>query len=312
MTTMVWLLSGMTVVLVLLAGLVWHGAQQATQRRMQQAFVDAQIGQRTQGQSARATDDPVPAGPARIAWRGPKRWDYFLLRAGVEPTRVFYLGHLLVLAMAVLLGWILGPVSLITLVFVVVVGAYARLWLKQERRRQAMVRQLPEFLDRVVRMMTVGHSIGAAFHHAANTSVAPLSEVMGTAVSLHRSGQDLDLCIRHVSRQYNLQELYLIAAVVGIAIRFGGRSDHVLERMAAFMRDLEQARNEMVAMSAELRLSAWVLALLPLGLTCFILVFNNDLFMGMWHDPVGARLLFGAALLQIVGSYWLYRLAKSV
>src|SRR5690606_24213796 len=116
--------------------------------------------------------------------------------------------------------------------------------------------------------------------------------------------------LRQTARQYRLHELYLVAAIVGVALRFGGRSDHVLERMAAFMRDLTQARRELVALSAEVRLSAWILALLPLGLAAFILAFNNDLFMNMWHDPVGWKLLLGAAALQIIGSYWLYRMAR--
>jgi len=118
--------------------------------------------------------------------------------------------------------------------------------------------------------------------------------------------------LRHVSRQYGLHELYLIAAVVGVASRFGGRTDQVLERMAAFMRDLQQAQHELVAMSADIRLSAWVLALLPLGLAGFIVVFNNALFMNMWNDPVGWKLLVGAVVLQAAGCYSLYRMARSV
>ena len=51
----------------------------------------------------------------------------------------------------------------------------------------------------------------------------------------------------------------MVAAVVSIALRFGGRSDQVLERMAAFMRDVSQARSELSASSAEIRLSAWIL-----------------------------------------------------
>ena len=59
-------------------------------------------------------------------------------------------------------------------------------------------------------------------------------------------------------------------------------------------------------------MSAWVLALLPLGLAAFILTFNTDLFMNMWEDPVGWKMLVGALALQIAGSYWLYRLARQI
>lgn len=312
MDLVVWLLLSIIVLLCLAAALLWWEAQRATRRRIEREFVDTQLEIRTVSGDQVIVDEYARSPQLRTVLFGPKSWSFFFLRAGVTPTSGFYLGHAAVVLAAGLVGLFFGVFTTIALLLSTGVLVLFRLWLKVERRRKAMVRQIPDFLDRVVRMVTVGSSMGAAFHQAANNSVSPLDEVMGRVTSLHRSGQDLDQCIRQVSHQYGLQELYLIAAVVGVAMRFGGRSDHVLERMAAFMRDLEQARNELIAMSAELRLSAWILTLLPLGIACFILIFNNALFMGMWHDPVGTRLLIGAAVLQVVGTYWLYRLAKSV
>ena len=78
------------------------------------------------------------------------------------------------------------------------------------------------------------------------------------------------------------------------------------------MRDREQAQNELVALSAETRLSAWILALLPIGLGLFMMIFNDQLFSAMLEDPAGRNLLLGAAVLELIGAVWLYRLAKSV
>ena len=114
------------------------------------------------------------------------------------------------------------------------------------------------------------------------------------------------------ARLFHVIELELIAAVIGVALRFGGRADMVLERMAAFMRDREYSQNELVALSAEIRLSAWVLGLLPIGMGVFMIVFNNKMFVTMLDDPIGKNLLIFAGVLEIIGAYWLYRLAKSV
>lgn len=310
MNMAIWLLGAAAVLFTVVAGMMWQGARAGSRRRAEQGFVEKQIAQRIG--HGRAADESSEYSAAVRRRRSPWQRVDFFLRAGVEPTRAFLFAHLLAVLAAVFVGFLLGPLALVILPLVVVGLAIFRLWLKIQRRHRAMVRQIPEFLDRVVRMMTVGHSIVAAFHHASSTSVAPLNEVMGAAVSLNRSGRELPDCIRQVSQHYGLRELYLVAAVVGLAIQFGGRSDQVLERMSAFMRDLEQARNEMIAMSAELRLSAWVLGLLPVGLACFMLLFNSELFIGMWNDPLGARLLVGAAGLQLVGCFVLYRMAKSI
>ena len=225
----------------------------------------------------------------------------------------FYLRSAVVcLAIVILAALWGGGLAAAVALALAMVGGYFLVWLKAERRRRKMIAQLPEFLDMVVRMMTVGNSMGAAFQAASVKTNAPLLEVMERVASLSRTGRELDVSLRQVSRQYRLHELYLVAAGVGVAQRFGGRSDHVLARMAAFMRDLSQARQELVALSAEVRLSAWVLALLPLVIGAFILMFNTELFLGMWDDHIGWRLLIGAFGLQVLGSYWLYRLARQI
>ena len=85
-----------------------------------------------------------------------------------------------------------------------------------------------------------------------------------------------------------------------------------MERTATFMRDREEAQRELLALSAETRLSAWVLGLLPLVVAGGLFVLNAGYVMLMWKDPTGRNLLLGAAVLEVVGVLMLYRLAKSI
>ena len=215
-------------------------------------------------------------------------------------------------------GWrevllvLVGPVAGVAMLLATVLGAYTFLWFRSDKRHRKIVSQIPDFLDLMVRLITIGNSMGAAFLSAADNTPQPLGQVLQDANSLHRSGQDLDVALRAVSRQHGLHELFLVAAVISVAMRFGGRSDQTMERMAGFMRDRENARSELVALSAEVRLSAWILALLPILIGVYILIFNNELFLTMWNDPVGFRMLLFAAVLQCVGCYWLYWMARNV
>ncbi|MGI4861537.1 MAG: type II secretion system F family protein, partial [Janthinobacterium lividum] len=118
--------------------------------------------------------------------------------------------------------------------------------------------------------------------------------------------------LKQIARMYGVEQLLTIGAVLGVSTRFGGRSDQILTRISDFMRDVEQAHEELLALSSETRISAWVLGLLPLALVCGLMIFNNRFFSQMWHDPMGAQMLIGAAGLQVTGSFLLYRLAKSV
>lgn len=303
------LLAGM-VALLLVAGsmLLWQAARTRDRRQATSDFVESKL-------TRHAPAGAAPPIERRRAGRrlGPAGWRALLMRAGVAPTAAFYLGLILPLVLLPLLALLFGgPLAAAVLVPLVAVFSYFRLWLKAARRQRRMVLQLPGFLDAMVRLITIGNSLGSAFQSASLEVESPLLEVLERAASMNRSGVELDVALRQVAELYRLQELYLVSSVMGLALRYGGRSDQVLERMAAFMRDLHQARQELIALSGEVRMSAWILALLPVGVAGFIVVFNNDLFMGMWNDDAGRKMLAFAVLLQLAGSWWLYRMAKSV
>ncbi len=159
-------------------------------------------------------------------------------------------------------------------------------------------------------MITIGSSLPAAFQSAAPQSDLPLRGCLERASRMMRAGVEIDKALFQLSELYRVQEFMLVAAVVRLSFKYGGRGDLVLERMAAFMRDREMAERELVALSAETRLSAWILALLPITIGSFIIFTNPAYILGMWNDPTGRHLLYGAAFLQVLGIFLLFRLAK--
>jgi len=302
------ILGALALVLASGAVLLWRHANSGARRAASSAFLDNQL------KRGRETDEVAPFAEGGRAMRsGFSSWDRLLLLAGVRQSVGFYLRIAIPVVAGAVLAWVfLGPLSGVVSFIMLAVLTYFLLWLRADKRRRRMIAQLPAFLDNIVRLITIGNSMGAAFQTAAAATDQPLLEVVETAASLSRSAKELDAALVQVSRMYGLKELYMVAAVVSLAMRFGGRSDQVLERMAAFMRDVAQARNELTASSAEVRLSAWILALLPVGIAGFIMVANNKLFMGLWEDPLGFKMLLTAVVLQIGGCYWLYRMAKSI
>ncbi|MNT87983.1 hypothetical protein D3C72_2284690 [compost metagenome] len=78
------------------------------------------------------------------------------------------------------------------------------------------------------------------------------------------------------------------------------------------MRDREAAQRELLALSAETRLSAWILGLLPLVVAGGLFMLNAGYIMLMWKDPAGKTMLLAALGLEAAGVLMLYRLAKSI
>ncbi|GJG94486.1 type II secretion system F family protein [Cupriavidus pauculus] len=254
--------------------------------------------------------EPEPEGTARDLRR---RWADLLRRADMTPTRGTYLRWglpvlCLVLAGAAAGGWI-GAAAM--LVIGVALAAFL-LWVRIGRLREKMLRQLPGFLDGVVRLMTIGSSVPAAFQNSVANTEPPLRQCLVRVIHLQRAGKELDQAVLQMGRAYKLDELVIVSSVLRLSQRYGGRADVVMERTATFMRDHEEAQRELMALSAETRLSAWVLGLLPLVVAAGLFTINAGYVMLMWKDPAGRSMLIGAALLEVVGVLLLYRLAKSI
>lgn len=297
--------------LLVFAVLIWHVASRREQQEQAQAHLEKILLQQQLGLRPDATN--LDYVENHFLEFGPSSWQSLLFRAGYSPTKKLYTFLLaIILAVAaistVLVSWGFAVLSAL-LSFMII---YLFLWVKAERIKKAMIKQIPGFLESMARMLTIGNSLGSAFQNSLSGIDAPLRPALDRVAALMYSGQSFDVALNTIAGQYRSRELHLVAGVITIAMQFGGRSDLVFQRMSRFMRDLEQARMELHALSAEVRLSAWILSLMPLGLTLVIMFLNPALLVGMWNDSTGRFMLYLAIGLQISGSFWLYRLAKSI
>ncbi|MGJ7528234.1 type II secretion system F family protein [Variovorax sp. GB1P17] len=203
-------------------------------------------------------------------------------------------------------GW---PAAIASLLLLLLAAAFA-LWLRLQKFRRQLVSQLPAFIDAMVRLITIGNSTQASFQLAIASSRAPLRGYLDRAGGLVRAGVDLDRALHQMASRVRVEEMFLLASILGLGVRYGGRADLLLERVGNFMRDREQAEHELTALSAETRLSAWILGLLPVCVGAVIITLNPAYFLRMWHDSSGQYMVFGAVALQITGAIMLYRLAR--
>lgn len=232
-------------------------------------------------------------------------------RAGIEGARAKATGALAVLIAIATTAGSRGGV-LAAFAALVCGSAIFGIWLTSriQRRRLKIVRQIPSFLDGIVRLVTLGNSVPAAFQAALLTTEEPLRGCLDHVSRMLRTGVEIDRAMLHIAKIYRTQEFELLGSVLRLSVKYGGRADVMLDRMAVFMRDLEQAERELAAMSAETRLSAFVLVMLPIAIGSFVVMTNPKYLEGMWNDPSGRMLLMFAFLAQVAGSVWLYRMAR--
>ena len=313
------LLGVLSIISVLLALAVWlWGA--ASNREQRQASLQHAEQQLARGSAAGA----VPAGPAVAAASDSTRpassgtrvlpWDGVLQRAGLAPGWKVPLMLLVPgLALAVVAAMRLGTAWMFPLTLLLyLLGCWLWVMRRITKLRAQLLHQMPDFLDNLVRLTALGNSLQAAFQVSSMQTSAPLRGLLDTTVRYARSGMDLDRALSLAAQPYRMDVLKVLAVVIGVSVRIGGRADQILQRMGDFMRDLEQAQQELAATTSETRMSAWVLGLLPPASAVLMAISSPEFFQPVLHDPLGHKILLIALGLELFGAFLLYRLAKSL
>ncbi|QTD88081.1 type II secretion system F family protein [Burkholderia anthina] len=327
-SAMVWVLA-FAMLCVATAMMLWRHAETRRVRTDAKRFIDSRLEPGVRVAAAAQAPRPTPGvlrtasppGATRNASSDVFRARWYAAvaeyltnlasRAGIEGARgkvmVAFGGLVGVAAFAGSRGGALACVAAIACG-----SAMFGVWLSSriQRRRLKIVRQIPSFLDGIVRLVTLGNSVPAAFQSALQTTEEPLRGCLDHVSRMLRGGVEIDRAMMHIAKIYRTEEFELVGSVLRLSVKYGGRADVMLERMAVFMRDLEQAERELTAMSSETRLSAFVLVMLPIAIGGFVIMTNPKYLHGMWNDPSGRSLLVVAFMLQLAGSVWLYRMAR--
>ncbi len=248
--------------------------------------------------------------PEKAAWTGLER---AFLRAGLgRPTDRLGL-WLAAWALLLMLGFVLeGWVGL--LVLVVLPPLVVRLviaWLYR-RRVNRMIAQLPPLLDHTVRSLKAGRTLADAVLGAIEASNDPLKSAMSRIQRNVQLGVNLPEAASDFAELYERDELRLFALGLKVNHRYGGNASELLENLIKMIREREQGARQLAALTGETRMTAVVLAVLPVGMVGYFMLTNPHYMLSMWHDPSGQRMLITAVVLQVSGCLALWRMLRSI
>ncbi len=234
-------------------------------------------------------------------------------RAGMEPRQshiVFVLGLtiLLTLLTFVMQGLVAAFFAPVFIALVI----YAVLWHRANSRINAILAQLPLFLDQVLRALGTGRSMESALQLATSETPDPMREIFERVLRANQLGNDLGEAIQEAANLYRIQELHLVSLAIRVNRTYGSSVRDLLNNIVKMIHDREAARRELKTMTGETRVTAWVLGLLPLFIAGYILMMNPDYMMSMWEDSAGQVMLVSAVVLQVLGAIMLWRMIKSI
>lgn len=209
------------------------------------------------------------------------------------------------------LAFLLGGVFFAVLALAIVpAGMLAYLSVLTSRRRSKFDEQLPDTLQMLTGSMRAGHSLLRAIDASARESEAPMSEELSRIVNETRIGRDLSDSMTDVSARTSSEDFSWISQAIEIHREVGGDLAEVLDHVGETIRDRNQIRRQVKALSAEGKMSAAVLMGLPVVLF-FALIFINPQYSKTFTSTVPGYLMLGvAAVMLTAGGFWLSRLIK--
>lgn len=178
------------------------------------------------------------------------------------------------------------------------------------RRRARFEEQFPDVLDLVAASLESGGSIGQALELVVAEADEPSASEFARVLSATRLGSDLVTALRVMAERLDSRDLRYAVQAVAVQQRTGGRLAQVLRVVGDFMRGRAEVRREVSALTAEGRLSAYVLGGLPFLLAAVISLVNPGYLTPLFTSVGGLVLVSGATVLMVVAGCVMARIVK--
>lgn len=179
-----------------------------------------------------------------------------------------------------------------------------------ERRRRAFAEQLPDVLQLMVSSLRAGYGLPQALEAAATRSDEPARTEFQRVQFEIRIGRDPDDALASAAERMQSREFDWVVAAMAINREIGGELAPVLDNLAATVRERQRLQRQILTLTAEGRVSARVLTVLPVALAGLLALLSPGYFEPMSTSP-GPQLVAVAVALMVVGWIWMRRLVRA-
>ncbi len=226
--------------------------------------------------------------------------EWVLLHAGIAVTAAFA-------------GFLLTSGGIALTVLMLIFGAVAP-WFylrhKVARRIKAFNAQLSDSLQLISGGLKAGLSLAQSVDTIVREGTEPMAGEFRRALVEARLGVDIEDALDDVSDRMSSADFRWVVMAIRIQRQVGGNLAELMLTVAATLREREYLRRQVLTLSAEGRLSAWVLGGLPPAFMVFLVLTQGEYVAPMFNTLLGWAMLGLAAMLLAVGSFWMSKTVK--
>lgn len=246
--------------------------------------------------------------------RGIKRMAYEQLeRAGLPLRPVEYITiHLLGVIAVGVLAEALSRNIVISMVAVVIATVAPLAYVDRliKKRLRAFEAGLPDVLNLMAGALRAGWGLQQSLDLVVEQTAPPISSEFARAVTEVRLGRSVEEALSGVAERMQSEAFTWAVTAIGIQRDVGGNLAEVLDLVAATIRDRAALKRQISGLTAEGRLSAWILMLLPFVLITLLSVVNPIYLRTLFTTTPGLAMAGTGLVLLLVGALWLRRVVE--
>ncbi len=238
------------------------------------------------------------------------------LRRMIEQAGMTILAYRLILISIFLcviggiLGWIFTrmPIAVLAGAMIGFAIPFLRVWSARRDRLMKFEEQLPDAIDSMKRALKAGHPFSAALKLVAEDMEDPIAREFELTFADVNYGNDLRRAMLGLLQR--IPSLTVMALVTSVLVQkeTGGNLAEILDQISKVIRARFRFQRRVQTLSAEGRLSAWILAMVPLVLFAAITLTSPDYLPVLLEDPIGQKLIIGGAIMAVIGIAWVRKI----
>ena len=172
---------------------------------------------------------------------------------------------------------------------------------RRKKRLKRLVTQLPDSFELMSQALRAGHSLASGIQLASEQLPDPIATEFARVFHEQNLGIKIEDAMRGMAQRCGQMDVKFFVTAVLIQRQTGGDLAEVLDKMGTVIRDRIQLMGTVQALTAEGRLSGWVLLALPVVVFFVLLQMNYEYASTLLYDPSGRMLLFAAGGMQLMG-----------
>jgi len=181
---------------------------------------------------------------------------------------------------------------------------------KVKKVKDAFEEQLADNLDVLSGAMRTGHSVMGALAVMVESADEPSKREFRRVLQDEQLGVPLDDALMVMARRMGSYDAEQVAMVMRLQREAGGNTAEVLDRVAETIRGRQEIRRLVQVLTAQARISRWILTSLPIFLLLVLSFTGGDYLDPLLHNTLGQFMLVLGAVLVFIGSFWIKKIAE--